>query len=74
MGRVQVRTIDRNGQGRCGRRLAAARRGIVLLLLAAAVAGCAYHSDGLIDDHYQRYKAQMPLAPHPHEHVELQSM
>jgi hypothetical protein len=54
-----VRNICGNGQGRHNRPLAAARRGIALLL-AVAVAGCAYHSDGLIDEHYQRYKAQMP--------------
>ena len=29
-------------------------------LLTAALAGCAYHNNGPIDAHYQRYKAGMP--------------
>lgn len=32
------------------------------MLLAAALAGCAYHGNGPIELHYQRYKAQMPEA------------
>lgn len=38
------------------------RRSVIATLLAAGVAGCAYHGDGPIEVHYQRYKARMPEA------------
>jgi len=41
--------------------LALARQVIVAVLVSAGVAGCAYHNDGPIDAHYQRYKAQLPV-------------
>ncbi len=40
--------------------LVRARRGIVLMLLAGSVAGCAYHDDLTFDAHFQRYKARLP--------------
>ena len=51
-------TIDLDEHGRRSR----ARVGSLALatLLAAALTGCAYHNDGPIDGHYQRYKAGMP--------------
>jgi hypothetical protein len=35
-------------------------RGVVVMLLSAAIAGCAYHSNGPIDEHYAQFKARMP--------------
>jgi hypothetical protein len=35
-------------------------RSVVVMLLSAGVAGCAYHSLGPIDDHYAQFKARMP--------------
>ena len=37
-------------------------RSVVVMLLSAGVAGCAYHSLGPIDDHYAQFKARMPEA------------
>jgi hypothetical protein len=38
----------------------AVERIIIALLLVTALVGCAYHGEGPIDAHYQRYKAGMP--------------
>jgi hypothetical protein len=35
-------------------------RSIVVMLVSATVAGCAYHSDGPIDEYYAQFKARMP--------------
>jgi len=35
-------------------------QGVVVMLLSAAIAGCAYHSNGPIDEHYAQFKARMP--------------
>jgi hypothetical protein len=35
-------------------------RSVIVMLLAASVAGCAYNNDGPIEEHFQRYKARLP--------------
>jgi hypothetical protein len=41
--------------------LAGLRRGVVVMLLALGVAGCAYRGDDTFEAHYQRYKAHAPM-------------
>ncbi len=55
-----VQTISLTHCGRRDERLARGVRAFLALALAAVTAGCAYHGDALIDDHFQRFKAQMP--------------
>ncbi len=52
--------IIRNDHSKRGLWRARARLGVVAMLLSAGLAGCAYHSNGPIDEHYARYKARMP--------------
>ena len=39
---------------------ATAWRGLAALLVSSAVSGCAYHGDGPVEVHYERYKARLP--------------
>jgi hypothetical protein len=55
-----VETIEHLDHARAAALLAVARRSVIVLLVAAGLAGCAYHNDLSYDAHFQRYKARLP--------------
>ena len=57
---AEERVVATNHRDEHAWRRASVGRIAVAMFLAAALAGCAYHNDGPIDGHYQRYKAGMP--------------